>query len=65
MQFITNYNVLHARTAYEDDRGAGLIRHLKRLWLSTGSFGDRTEHFECNISSHGEKARWASRLAIH
>ena len=35
MQFINNYHVLHGRTAYEDDRGAGQIRHLKRLWLET------------------------------
>ena len=35
MQFINNYHVLHGRTAYEDDRGAGRIRHLKRLWLET------------------------------
>ena len=35
MQFVNNYHVLHARTAYEDDRPAGKIRHLKRLWLET------------------------------
>jgi hypothetical protein len=35
MQFINNYHVLHARAAYRDDRGAGRIRHLKRLWLET------------------------------
>ena len=35
MQFINNYHVLHGRTAYEDDRGAGHVRHLKRLWLET------------------------------
>ena len=35
MQFINNYHVLHGRTAYEDDRSAGHIRHLKRLWLET------------------------------
>lgn len=65
MQFINNYHVLHARTAYEDDREAGLIRHLKRLWLSTGSFEDRPEHFERNIASHWEKARSVSRLTVH
>ena len=35
MQFVNNYHVLHAREAYEDDRAAGRIRHLKRLWLET------------------------------
>ena len=32
---IDNYHVLHARDAYTDDRPAGRIRHLKRLWLET------------------------------
>ena len=31
MQFINNYHVLHARTAYQDDREAGLVRMLARL----------------------------------
>ena len=35
MQFVDNYHVLHARAAYTDDRSAGKIRHLKRLWLET------------------------------
>ena len=35
MQFVNNYHVLHARQGYEDDRAAGKIRHLKRLWLET------------------------------
>ena len=35
MQFINNYHVLHGRTAYTDDRAAGQVRHLKRLWLET------------------------------
>ena len=35
MQFINNYHVLHGRTPYEDDRAAGKVRHLKRLWLET------------------------------
>src|SRR4030095_11898896 len=32
MQFINNYHVLHGRDGYTDDREAGKIRHLKRLW---------------------------------
>jgi hypothetical protein len=35
MQFVNNYHVLHARDAYTDDREAGRVRHLKRLWLET------------------------------
>jgi hypothetical protein len=35
MQFVNNYHVLHARDAYTDDREAGKVRHLKRLWLET------------------------------
>ncbi|MGH9212325.1 MAG: TauD/TfdA family dioxygenase [Acidimicrobiales bacterium] len=35
MQFINNYHVLHGRAPYRDDRPAGRIRHLKRLWLET------------------------------
>ncbi len=35
MQFVNNYHVLHARRGYTDDRPAGKIRHLKRLWLET------------------------------
>ena len=35
MQFVNNYHVLHARRGYVDDRPAGRIRHLKRLWLET------------------------------
>ena len=40
MQFVNNYHVLHARHAYEDDRPAGRIRHLKRLWLETDVLAD-------------------------
>jgi hypothetical protein len=35
MQFVNNYHVLHARRGYVDDRPAGRIRHLMRLWLET------------------------------
>lgn len=40
MQFVNNHHVLHARTAYEDDRASGRIRHLKRLWLETDLLTD-------------------------
>lgn len=39
MQFVNNH-VLHARASYEDDREAGAVRHLKRLWLETGVLAD-------------------------
>ena len=64
MQFINNYHVLHARTAYEDDREAGLIRHLKRLWLATDYLDDRPPYFQRNLSSHWEDARSVSRLEV-
>jgi hypothetical protein len=37
---VNNYHVLHARDAYTDDRDAGAVRHLKRLWLETGVLTD-------------------------
>ena len=40
MQFVNNYHVLHARTAYTDDRANGKVRHLKRLWLETDVLAD-------------------------
>ena len=65
MQFINNYHVLHARTAYEDDREAGLIRHLKRLWLATSVLEERPTHFQRNIASHWEKSRSVSRIELN
>src|SRR5262249_60207052 len=44
MQFINNYHVLHGRTAYQDDRSAGRVRHLKRLWLETSGAADPPAH---------------------
>jgi hypothetical protein len=64
MQFINNYHVLHARTAYEDDREAGLVRHLKRLWLATDSLRDRPPYFQRNLSSEWESAKSVSRIEI-
>jgi hypothetical protein len=34
MQLVNNHVVYHARTAFEDDAGAGQVRLLYRLWLS-------------------------------
>ena len=64
MQFINNYHVLHARTSYVDDREAGLVRHLKRLWLATDVLADRPPYFERNLSSDWEDARSVSRIEI-
>jgi len=64
MQFINNYHVLHARTAYQDDRETGQIRHLKRLWLATNVLEDRPPYFRRNPSSHWGKERTVSRLTV-
>jgi hypothetical protein len=64
MQFINNYHVLHGRTAYEDDRGAGQIRHLKRLWLETTVLTSRPHYF-ANHRTHWAATRTASRLQVH
>ena len=62
MQFINNYHVLHGRTPYEDDRAAGKVRHLKRLWLETEVLADRPPYFRNNISSHWARKKTISRL---
>ena len=61
MQFINNYHVMHGRTAYRDDRGAGAIRHLKRLWLETRVLEERPPYFR-NGNAHWAARRSASRL---
>jgi hypothetical protein len=63
MQFINNYHVLHGRTAYEDDRDAGQIRHLKRLWLETTVLTSRPPYFANNLN-HWSRNRSASRLEV-
>jgi hypothetical protein len=62
MQFINNYHVLHGRTGYEDDRAAGQIRHLKRLWLETDVLQDRPPYF-ANRNSFLERAAQRQPLA--
>ena len=59
MQFINNYHVLHGRSAYVDDRDAGKVRHLKRLWLETEVLEDRPDHFRNRMGSH-----WARKVTI-
>jgi hypothetical protein len=65
MQFINNYHVLHGRTAYEDDRAAGRVRHLKRLWLETGALENRPPYFARNVSSHWNERLSASRMRVN
>jgi Taurine catabolism dioxygenase TauD, TfdA family len=59
MQFVNNYHVLHARDAYADDRPAGRIRHLKRLWLETYILADdeKPERFRLGRTD----GYWASK----
>ena len=59
MQFINNFHVLHGRTAYQDDRAAGKIRHLKRLWLETAALKERPGQFVNRMGTH-----WAKKLTI-
>ena len=62
MQFINNYHVLHGRTPYQDDRAAGKVRHLKRLWLETEVLTDRPALFANRLGSHWAEKRSISRL---
>jgi hypothetical protein len=62
MQFINNYHVLHGRSAYVDDRAAGKVRHLKRLWLETEVLADRPAHFTNRMGSHWAKKASISRM---
>lgn len=64
MQFINNYHVLHGRKAYQDDRGSGRVRHLKRLWLETRVLQQRPEQFQNHIGQHWNKHRKVSRLDV-
>jgi hypothetical protein len=62
MQFIDNFHVLHGRTAYTDDRAAGSVRHLKRLWLETTVLANRPPYFRKSTSDHWGRQRTASRI---
>jgi len=64
MQFINNYHVLHGRTAYEDDRAAGKVRHLKRLWLETEVLAERPPYFRNHVSEHWARRKVISRLDV-
>ena len=64
MQFVNNYHVLHGRTAYEDDRGAGQVRHLKRLWLETAVLDEPAAVLR-QPPHHWSAKRSASRLVVN
>jgi hypothetical protein len=64
MQFINNYHVMHGRTAYQDDRDARSVRHLKRLWLETRVLDQRPEYFQ-NTVSDWTRNRSASRMTVN
>jgi hypothetical protein len=65
MQFINNYHVMHGRTAYEDDKSEGRVRHLKRLWLETSVLADRPPYFENSVGTHWNEKRSASRMTVN
>jgi hypothetical protein len=48
IQFVNNYHVVHGRNSYVDDRDAGRVRWLKRLWLATDVLGpdDRPARYQ-------------------
>lgn len=57
MQFVNNYHVLHSRSAYKDDRAAGKVRHLKRLWLETPLIPSKPKWFQ-------NRVHWNQKPAI-
>jgi hypothetical protein len=58
MQFINNYHVLHARTAFQDHSEPARKRFLKRLWLETRKLTERPPQFQLAGSN---KAWWARK----
>lgn len=64
IQFVNNYHVLHARTAYVDDPASGQVRHLKRLWLETEVLADRPPLFRNNIGSEWGRKKTMSRIGV-
>lgn len=61
MQFVNNYHVLHSRKAYRDDRPAGRIRHLKRLWLETEVLTDADKPPRYRLATHSATKYWSSK----
>jgi alpha-ketoglutarate-dependent taurine dioxygenase len=63
MQFINNYHVLHARTAFEDHPEPGRKRFLKRLWLETRKLTERPPYFQLGGSNKSWWARQRTRAS--
>jgi len=61
MQFINNYHVFHGRDAYTDDRPAGKVRHLKRLWLETEVLADDDKPERFRLRRGSTTSYWASK----
>ncbi len=57
--FQNNYVVLHGRTEFEDDVGAGIRRHLLRLWLDVTN--GRPAPKEMNIFEGAGIARYEGK----
>lgn len=45
IQLLNNYHMLHSRTVYVDAPEAGLVRHLRRMWLTSYDLLERPSHF--------------------
>jgi alpha-ketoglutarate-dependent taurine dioxygenase len=61
MQFINNYHVFHGRDGYTDDRPAGKVRHLKRLWLETDVLRDDDKPEPFRLRRGTTTDYWASK----
>jgi hypothetical protein len=65
---VNNYHVLHGRDGYRDDRAAGKIRHLKRLWLETDLLTDdaKPERFRLGRTDNywSSKGRTKSEIQV-
>jgi hypothetical protein len=60
MQFVNNYTVLHARTAYEEDPDPEKRRHLLRLWLQV----DGLRALDPRFIEFDEASGWSRREGI-
>jgi len=54
IQLIANWNILHAREAYEDADDPAKRRHLLRLWLKAHDFAGTTGLLREGIPARGD-----------
>jgi hypothetical protein len=54
IQLIANWNILHAREAYEDAADPAQRRHLLRLWLRAHAFAGANELLREGIPERGD-----------